>query len=141
MHRPKLREEGRHHRQVGKLAILFPMVRCVLFEERHGHLLSRNLCNLPVRAGKGPSPVARRQPDFAAPAGSWPAGSWTRKKMAYATGVTMRLNTAAHDSPNMMHTAIDPKNGSVSSGIIPSTVVSTTMHTGRSLLVPPSRIA
>jgi hypothetical protein len=34
-----------------------------------------------------------------------------------------------------MHTAIYPKNGSVSSGIIPSTVVSTTMQTGRILLV------
>ena len=41
----------------------------------------------------------------------------------------------------MMHTAIAPKNGSISSGIIPSTVVNTTMHTGRILLVPPSRIA
>ena len=36
---------------------------------------------------------------------------------------------------------IAPKNASVKSGIIPRTVVMTTMHTGRILLVPPSRMA
>ena len=55
--------------------------------------------------------------------------------MAYSTGVTMSDSTAANDRPNMMHTAIEPKNGSVSSGIVPNTVVSTTMHTGLILLV------
>ena len=53
--------------------------------------------------------------------------------MAYNTGVTIKHRTAANDSPNMMHTAIAPKNGSFSSGIIPRTVVMTTMHTGRIL--------
>src|SRR5215470_14758282 len=67
--------------------------------------------------------------------------SWTPKKMAQSTGVTTSDRTAANDSPNMMHTAIAPKNGSFSSGIIPRTVVSTTMHTGRILLTLPSRIA
>ena len=46
-----------------------------------------------------------------------------RKKMAYSTGVTIKHRTAANASPNMMHTAIAPKNGSTSSGIMPSTVV------------------
>src|SRR5262249_26100741 len=67
--------------------------------------------------------------------------SWTLKKMAYSTGVRTRDRTAATVSPNMMHTAIAPKNGSVSSGIDPRTVVSTAMHTGRTLLTPPSRSA
>src|SRR5262249_31667767 len=68
------------------------------------------------------------------------AGSRTPKKIAYSTGVTIKDRTAANDSPNMMHTAIAPKNGSTSSGIIPRTVVKMTMHTGRDLLTPPSRI-
>src|SRR5271165_792103 len=74
-------------------------------------------------------------------AGATAAGSRTLKKMAYITGVTSKHRTAANDSPNMMHTAIAPKNGSVSSGIIPRTVVKTTMHTGRDLVIPPTRIA
>ena len=49
--------------------------------------------------------------------------------------------TAAKDKPNMMHTAIAPKNGSFTSGIIPSTVVIATMQTGRIFAAPPSRIA
>ena len=41
------------------------------------------------------------------------------KKIAYSTGMTIKDRTAANDSPNMMHTAIAPKNGSVSSGMHP----------------------
>jgi hypothetical protein len=68
-------------------------------------------------------------------------GAGTRKKIAYMTGVTINDKNAANVSPNMMHTAIASKNGSFSNGIIPSTVVITTMHTGRILAVPPSRSA
>jgi hypothetical protein len=36
--------------------------------------------------------------------------------MASRTGLPIMVRTQANDSPNMMHTAIDPKNGSVSRG-------------------------
>jgi hypothetical protein len=40
------------------------------------------------------------------------------KKTAYSTGVTIKDRTAANANPNRIHTAIAPKKGSVSSGII-----------------------
>ena len=61
--------------------------------------------------------------------------------MAYSAGMTIMVKTQAKDRPNIMQTAIAPKNGSVKSGIEPSTVVSATISTGRTLLTQPSRIA
>src|SRR5262249_33145871 len=101
----------------------------------------------PTSTGPINIPQARTGRSSAAQAGAviassaFASGSWTRKQMAYSTGVTIKHRTTANASPNMRPAAIAPKNGSRSSGIIPRTVVITTMHTGRILVVHPSRMA
>ncbi len=53
----------------------------------------------------------------------------------------IRVNRAAPVKPNMMVTAIEAKNGSISSGIMPRTVVMAPMLTGRRRLTPDSTMA
>ena len=59
-------------------------------------------------------------------------------KLVYTTGTTIRVSTVANVNPDMMVTAIAPKNLSKINGDMPSTVVSEAMIMGRSRLTEES---
>ena len=65
----------------------------------------------------------------------------TRKKIAYNIGTTTRVRIVAKSNPNMMVTAMEIKNASLSNGIIPKIVVSAAIETGIKRETPESTMA